>query len=70
MDCFRYLEIGRLGGLESFLKFSPTLPDSEPPSSESKEGVLKLPQMKCEDDMAACALSRFCNCRKGEARPL
>ena len=39
MDCFRYLEMGRLGVLESFLKFSPNLQNSEPPSSESKGGV-------------------------------
>ena len=38
MDCFRCLEIGRLGVFESFLKFSPNLQNSEPPSSESKEG--------------------------------
>ena len=37
-DCFRCLEIGRLGVLESFLKVSPNLQNSEPPSSESKDG--------------------------------
>ena len=38
MDCFRYLEIGRLGVSESSLKFSPNLKNSEPPSSESNGG--------------------------------
>ena len=40
MDCFRYLEIGRLGVSEPFLRFSPNLQNSEPPSSESKGGRL------------------------------
>ena len=39
IDCFRYLEIGRLGVSESSLKFSPNLQNSEPPSSESKGGL-------------------------------
>ena len=37
MDCFRYLETGRPGVSESFLRLSPNLKNSEPPSSESKE---------------------------------
>ena len=41
--CFRYLEIGRLGVWESCLKFSPKLQNSEPPSSESKEGICNWP---------------------------
>ena len=45
MYCFRYLKMGRLGVLESFLKFSPNLQNSEPPSSESKERVLRPPPL-------------------------
>ena len=40
-DCFRRLETGSFGG---FFEVSPNLPNSEPPSSESKERFyLQLP---------------------------
>ncbi|MBR1588786.1 MAG: hypothetical protein IJ658_10725, partial [Kiritimatiellae bacterium] len=57
MDCFRYLEIGRPGDSESFLKFSPNLQNSEPPSSESKEVFCNCLCANCnplvEDERAA-----------------
>ena len=45
LDYFRYLEIGRLGDSEPFLKFSPNLQDSEPPSAAvaATQGMVAVP---------------------------